>query len=129
MISELGRLRRGGAGPRSSNEAVPSRHSPPGCAQAVAETALGRPPLRGLQIAGGTEPLRAQRLRGTARDLQAMVAGLGPRSERIRTGSGELLEPVELERGVRLLPEAVADTLCITEDANHRAHGRVCRAR
>ena len=73
-----GRLRRGGAGPRSSNEAVRSRHSPPGRAQAVAETALGRPPLRGLQVAGGTEPLRAQRLRGAARDLQAMVAGLGP---------------------------------------------------
>ena len=124
-----GRLRRGGARPRSSNEAVRSRHSPPGRAQAVAETALGRPPLRGLQVAGGTEPLRAQRLRGTARDLQAMVAGLGPRPERIRSGAGELLEPRELERGVRLLPKAVADTHCITEDANHRAHGRVCRAR
>ena len=33
-----------------------------------------------------------------------------------------------LECGVRLLPKAFADTQCVAEDANHRAHGRVCRA-
>ncbi len=116
-------------GPDRVKKLFAARHPPPGDAQAVAETALGRPPLCGVQATGCGEPLRAQRLRGVARDLQAMVAGLEPRSERIRPGPRELLEPRELERGVWLLPNALAGTVCIAEGANHRAHGRVCGAR
>ena len=51
-----------------------------------------------------------------------MVAGLEPRSRGVRGGPCELLESGELERGVRLLPEAFADTQRIAEE-----RGSPCR--
>ncbi len=54
---------------------------------------------------------------------------LAARPERIRSGAGELFEPREFERGIRLLPKAFADTQRVAEGTNYRAYGRVCRAR
>ena len=117
-------------GPDRVNEAVRPRHSPPGRAQAVAEKALGGPPFRGLQVAGGTRTAsRATTSRRFPRSASRWSPELAARPERIRPGAGELFEPRELERGVWLLPKAFADTQRVTEDANYRAYGRVCRAR
>ena len=72
-----GRIRRGGARPGSSEKAVRHRHSAPGGAAAVAEAALARTALCGVQTAGRVGSVRAQRLRGATGHLSAMVARRG----------------------------------------------------
>ena len=120
-LGRLGRIRRGRARPGSSEKAFRYRHSASGGAQAVAEKALGRPPFRGVQASGRGESLRAQRLRGAARHISAMVPDVESRPAGVRRGARELLKPGELERRVRLLPEALPRTQRIAEGADHGA--------
>ena len=116
-------------GPDRVTKLFAARHSASGYAQAVAEKALGCPPFRGIQATWGAEPLCAQRLCGACPRSADDGRRTGAPTSGIRRGAGELFEPREFECGVRLLPEAFADTQRIAEGADYRAHGRVCRAR
>ncbi|HTX97520.1 MAG TPA: alpha/beta hydrolase [Mycobacterium sp.] len=52
---------------------------------------------------------------------------LATRSTGVRRRPGQLLQPGQLERGVRLLPKTLPHPQRITEDANHRTGGCLCR--